>query len=565
LYGSIPLIDRSEALFFCALFVFCLLILPSSSAQDGLPENTIIHGTVVNSVTHEPIARALVTSADNRFGAMTDSEGHFEFSATASYTERNVAAAGIATKIFVSIAAKKPGFLQDRAIMAESGKETTVPLIPEALIVGHVTLPSSEPSDRIQVDLYHRQIESGRAHWRMQSQVTTRSTGEFRFAELHAGSYKLLTRELLDRDPSISDPRGNQFGYPPVYFPGAGDFVAAETIQLSAGQVFQADMTLVKQPYYPVKIALANPQLGFGVEVIVAPQGHWGPGYALGAGQNTIEGLLPNGTYTVETVGGSGTSSAVGSMILTVKGARADGSSMAMAATGSIPVNVKEEFSNPEVQGGTVGLSIGLSSNGLKSRYLNIQLEPADDFGLERNAFARQPTETEDQEHLTLDNVRPGRYWVGIHSIRGYASSVTSGDVDLQHQPLVVNGGTSSPIEVTMRDDWAHVEGTIDALGASVGENDLSSLQAPSEAHIYFIPLPESDGDCVESWAGRDGHFDLQIPPGAYRVLAFDRPRPDLEYRNPEAMRAYESKGQVVRLTAHQNEQMRLQLISTNE
>src|SRR5689334_5249355 len=38
-----------------------------------------VHGTVVNSVTHAPIARALVYSSDNRFAGLTDGSGHFEF------------------------------------------------------------------------------------------------------------------------------------------------------------------------------------------------------------------------------------------------------------------------------------------------------------------------------------------------------------------------------------------------------------------------------------------------------------------------------------------------------
>jgi len=33
--------------------------------------------------------------------------------------------------------------------------------------------------------------------------------------ELSAGSYKLLTHELLDRDPLTFNPRGQLFGYPP--------------------------------------------------------------------------------------------------------------------------------------------------------------------------------------------------------------------------------------------------------------------------------------------------------------------------------------------------------------
>src|SRR5580700_12121750 len=38
-----------------------------------------IRGIVINSVTHEPIGRALVYSPDNRFATMTNNEGRFEF------------------------------------------------------------------------------------------------------------------------------------------------------------------------------------------------------------------------------------------------------------------------------------------------------------------------------------------------------------------------------------------------------------------------------------------------------------------------------------------------------
>ena len=40
---------------------------------------------------------------------------------------------------------------------------------------------------------------------------------------------------------------------------------------------------------------------------------------------------------------------------------------------------------------------------------------------------------------------------------------------------------------------------------------------------------------------------------------------PNLEYENPEAMRAYDGKGQDVRLAAGQKERVQLQLIATSE
>ena len=41
------------------------------------------------------------------------------------------------------------------------------------------------------------------------------------------------------------------------------------------------------------------------------------------------------------------------------------------------------------------------------------------------------------------------------------------------------------------------------------------------------------------------------VPPGDYRILAFDTPQ-RLEYRNPVVLRTYESKGQVVHIAAGQ-------------
>jgi hypothetical protein len=54
-----------------------------------------------------------------------------------------------------------------------------------------------------------------------------------------------------------------------------------------------------------------------------------------------------------------------------------------------------------------------------------------------------------------------------------------------------------------------------------------------------------------------------QVPPGVYRVLAFDRQQDEMEYRNAEAMSIYEDKGPVVRLAPGQTEQVRVALIST--
>ncbi len=464
-----------------------------------------------------------------------------------------------------TLAARKPGFLTNDAVTLYPdvlAKEVTLSIAPEALVVGHVLLPSAEYSDKIQLELYWRQVREGRAHWILRGSASTRSNGEFRFSELQAGSYKLLTRELLDRDPLTFEPNGQLYGYPPVYFPAASDFAGGETIQLAAGQIFRADISLVRRAYYQVKVPVASPSPGPGVSVVVSVQGHRGPGYALGYNhrEQTIEGMLPNGNYTLE-ASGFGQNAASGLLNISVKNAAFEGPRMTLLPNGSISVNVKEEFTSSEDKNSS---SFSIDGQPVHSRgprgYLNLRLEPADDFGQERTAWLHPPAGAED-DALTIDGVQPGRYWVRADSGRGFVASITSGTSDLQHHLLVVGlGGSSPPIEITMRDGAAEIDGTVEGAALSVSGTDTAS------AHVYCIPLADSSGEFKEVWVQPDGKFGpQQLPPGTYRVLAFDRPQPELEYRNPEAMSAYDAKGQSVRLVPGQKEHLHLQLISTSE
>jgi hypothetical protein len=569
-----------------------VLVTSQLSAQSSPEAPDTLHGTVVNSVTHEPVPRALVVSPDQRFATLTDDQGYFEFTfPKAEPAKPNVPGTSDGSPEAIqyngsnrpnALSARKPGFLEDDMAqtylaLAQNAKELKLSLVPEAIIAGQVSLPTSEAPDSIQLQIYRRQVQDGRAHWIPAGTATSRSTGEFRFAGLHAGTYKLLTRELLDRDPLTFDPRGQLYGYPPVYYQDAANFDSATTIELSAGQTAQTNISLVKQPYYNVKIPVENAPPGFGLNVNVYSQGRNGPGYALGysAATQTIDGMLPNGTYTVEATS-YGQTTSLGRMTLQVKGAAVEGARMTLIPAGSITVNVKEEFTSKEPEGITT-FNNGKRTFTLRGprRYLNVNLESADDFVNGGNAFLRPPKGPED-DALVIENVLPGRYWVRVQPSRGYAASVRSGTTDLQHEPLVIGaGGATSPIEITMRDDFATIDGNVDGIApppraTATLEPELEdgapvSLARPP-AHIYCIPLPDSSGDATEIGVAPDGTFASQpLPPGVYRLLAFDRQQPQLEYRDPEAMKAYDNKGPVVRVAGGQKEHVTLHLISTNE
>ncbi len=568
--------------------IFCLFVCASLPglcwAQSAPDDSSNIHGVVINSVTHEPIDRALVFSPDNRFATLTNSEGRFEFALAKSDS-----ANGDSNRPY-SLMARKPGFLNDPNQPARNlqndtsfdrSKDLTLTLTPEGVIAGTVTLPTSEAPDSITLELFRRQVQDGRARWVQAGASRSMSDGQFRFADLQTGSYKLLTSELLDTDPVNNDPvlstggdasdgRGPLFGYPPVYYQGAADFESATDIPLAAGQTQTVNLSLVKQAYYRVKVPVIVPgsdQPEFGLQVTVYAHGHKGPGFSLGhnPAHHAIEGMLPNGTYTVEaTVFRPYGTSMAGFQTITIKGGSIDGPSIVVSPSGLIAVNVKEEFAaaDPMPVRGFSGASHSVALKGPR-RYLNVTLETADDFGRGRNVSLRNPTGSGD-ESMVIEGASAGSYWVKVYSSRGYAASIRSGNLDLLHQPLVIGaGGAAAPIEITMRDDTAEISGTIEGA-ASAAQGSGGTGQA--RVRVYCIPLGDSSGNFTEVGVQPDGSFDYPgLAPGAYRLLAFDGATVDptqIEYRNPEAMQAYDAKGVVVHLAAGQKERVTLPIIT---
>jgi hypothetical protein len=390
----------------------------------------------------------------------------------------------------------------------------------------------------------------------------------------------LLTREELDRDPLTFDPLGQLYGYPPVYFPNATDFAGAQTIQLTAGQIFQADISLVKHAYYPIKVAVANAGENVrGVGIVVSAQGHRGPGFALGynSRDQMIEGLLPDGNFTLEAAS-FGTNAASGQLNISVKGAAVEGPRMTLVPNGVISVNVQEEFTSSE---NTSSERVVIHRGGPR-RDVYVRMESADDFGQERGAGLRNPSGPAD-DPLVIEGVQPGRYWVRVDASRGFVASVTSGTTDLQHHLLVVGpGGSSAPIEITLRDSTAELDGTVEGIPTASASSSASPTASPGTAvvrfgsarfeapdgsfgHVYCVPLPDSSGEFKDIGVAPDGKFGpRELSPGTYRVLAFDH-REELEYRDPEAMRAYDAKGLLVRLVAGQKEHLQLPLIVNSE
>jgi hypothetical protein len=586
---------RIPLLFF--LFVAVCPLGRAAFAQTGSDSDETIRGVVVNSVTGEPISRALVHSPDERFAMLTNSEGRFEFTVRKSNSgegpsdTKNDAGGGGESSVLNGphvLLATKPGYLPDAgnyhmSFRNNGNKEWTLRLTPEALIVGTVSLPTAEAPDSIMLQVFRREVQDGRAHYVPAGITQSRSDGQFRFVGLTAGAYKLLTQEMLDQDPAAQEPGGPVFGYPPVFYPNASDFGSAATIELSAGQTQTANLTLVKQRYYSVKVPVSgagNAGLDHGVGVDVYGQGRKGPGFSLGYNvtDQAVEGLLPNGIYTID-VTSYGPRNESGTQTITIKGGPVRGPGILLVPSGSIPVHVTEEFTSSHRALNDVATNgnSGVEVKGPR-QYLNVTLVPADDGDSGRRAGLQESRENP-AEPLLIDSPAPGNYWVQVSSSVGYAATVRSGNLDLLRQPLVVGPGGTAPIEITMRDDMAEISGTVEGVaaqgsGQSWGNSDLTgnALYAGarksdlSRARVYCVPLPDGSGQYAERAVGPDGSFHFAgLPPGAYQLFALDGGRDEIEYRNAEAMRVYESKGTVVRVSGGQKERVAVPMTTKGE
>lgn len=553
-------------------------------AQEGVEGKTVsvtktVRGRVVNQLTKEPIGRALVTTTGDEDAVMSDDRGQFEMKITEplplglvpGVAGGTIGGGGIVASD--GLTARKPGFLPMRRVVmvtfasestAEEHADVTIPLVPEALIVGHVNVPGTEGEVQIQCELYRRQMMEGRETWQPAGSFMTWANGEFRFSELIAGTYKLITHEQMDRDSLVARPGAELFGYPPIYYPNTTDFSLASPIAVKAGETAQANLTVERRAYYPVQIPVRNAASPGGINVLIYPMGHWGPGWSLGYNpmEQAIVGILPDGSYTLEAEAMAQTG-ATGIANFAVRGAPLEGAPMHLVPNASVTVNVRTEFHHGL---GNLGSGNEGEAAGTRPVSIGVMLSPTEEFGRRgERGYPATSVEGSGNRTLLIDNVKPGRYSVSV-SGDGYVASIESGGSDLMKQPLVVGmGGGVAPIEVTLRDDGGEVSGTVEGMNAEgTPGKTRDSSQFP---FICLLPIAQGQRRQTLMLPAWNGTFQLmQVPPGDYLLLGYEEEQRDLPSGDEEFLKRMEGKGQRIHVEAGEKvSNLRVKLIAGSE
>ncbi len=528
------------------LLLFAMAKSPYALAQDsGVSSQTssmprTVRGTVVNSVTGEPIYRALV-QVGGQYAMLTDHDGHFEFD--------GVTLQGIPPW------AMKPGyFSQDRfsrfttaavdSSSAQSDTDLTVKLVPEAIVSGTVTGQDGNPLEGIPVMLKTLVTQDGLSRWRPRMQTRTNAEGQYRFAELEAGKYIVSsgfhTEGLADAQAA--------FGYIPARYPQGGGSSSSETaIVLKPGDNVVADLNPEVERLFPVTgmIAGYGESRGVGFRVETASGEEFSPAARFRPQTGEFRIMLPGGSYQVTATTYMRQGPMESKREITVPQAPVGGVSFTMEPYATIPVDVELDTVNQPSDGGGGQVGGTPSPNNLGG---NISLTSASGEGFTPFLSARPSRRPGDDSSgpLVIDNVSPGRYVLRADPPSPwYVASASCGGIDLTHDVLAVGGGSvGCSIHIVLRNDSGSAHVTV----RDSAQGPASPIQR--SLYVYAVPL-DNLAQPIVNLNQQNGDFSADsLAPGRYLVLALDH-RVDLPYRDPDAMRAYAELGQEISVTAN--------------
>ncbi|MGH9583794.1 MAG: carboxypeptidase regulatory-like domain-containing protein [Bryobacteraceae bacterium] len=493
-----------------------------------------LSGTVVNSVTGEPIPRALVRILTNPpAAAMTGPDGHFDI--------RNVPA-----NQTVGVFTERPGYgsgngLQQSQMASPGENNITIKLVPQGGIQGHVADDEGQPIEGIQVQAISEQIVAGRKQERPVSTTSTGGDGEYEIDGLAPGAYFVKTMLHPLYWIPVPLPAAEQ-AYPGEFYPDAPDQSGAQTLPVLPGQTAEADFTLKPVRTFRITGTLAGVGSGQPASVTLKRPDRVRLSIPIRVNWRTGQFSLlsvPAGSYTLEfrTYPRPHMDSFYAEQQMDVH-ANVTGLQIAGQPLAPSPVNVVRPPTSdagngsPRVRSSVQIQLIAHNNDPGNNGYwgINSQQQPSTPGTLE------------------IRGVPPGSYHVAVHTYGSEClDTISSGSTDLTSQDLTVSAGAApQPITVTLRNDCATLGGTVNAQGHT--------------APVQVLVVPDSgaaEPHVINTAPG--SQFSVTgLRPGDYRIYAFST-LDGLEYTNPDALRDFDA--QEITLSANEKAGVTLDLI----
>jgi hypothetical protein len=491
-----------------------------------------IAGTVVNSVTGEPVKRALVVvDGKHEKSLLSDASGAFRVSGLA----------GGGYGVFVT----KPGFARGNSdgeiSLGPSREDLKIALTPYALIRGTVVDSRGELLANVRVEALRSQVKEGQRTIAVAGSGTTDDRGQYLIANLEHGLYfvraagrQRVSIHLSDRPPAFTVWEA----FVPTYFGGSHTSATAMLAPLEAGGELRADFALTLEPAHAIRGAIKNfrPPARLQAfregEDVAANQISLG----YGAGRFDIHDVT-DGSYRVRvTIETPGEAPRRAEQAVRVAGGDVTGVTLVPTSGVVVKGTVRREgeFQRPEVP-----------------TPVSVRLVPLDEPS--RQGLPREYTAIAKGDAFQIPEVLQGRYRIEFQVLGlGYVSAATLGDADLLARPeLQIDVEPPPALELVVRGD----------VGSLQVVMNTDKLQC---GRVLALLVPERSARTHDVRAQVLTQHQVgfgRLPPGNYRVHAFPADA-EIEYANPEVLRILSGQGEPVSIEPNAVARVEVQRLS---
>jgi hypothetical protein len=510
----------------------------SLRAQAPAAKPGSVQGVVTNSVTSEPLKKALVLLGD-KYTAMTDAAGHFHFD-------------NVAPGRYI-VTADKDGFQatgggpRQQVTVAEEQQvqDVTVKLMPLATVSGHVFDEDGDPLPGAQVAVLRYFYGPGLKRLNPAAFAQSNDLGEFEALNLPPGRYYF---QVTPPQPPRNIPPHTRWShpeeaYPVTFHPNAREVAQATATDVATGaHVSNIDFRLRKMPAYHIRGSVSDENARPGAEgrVEVATPGLAFGGSIAGAalqadGSFDLRGLV-NGSYTVSYLRPA--SEKGFSAGQTVRVSDADLSGVVLAQRPSLDVSGTVTVEGPQPD--KVDLRINLVSVQGSSLRRNGGESAGGDFVM-RGVPAQS-------YQLQISNVPPGKY---VKSIRLGDRENNSGEIDLSEH-------TSASLSLVLGADGGEVNGMV----------QNSSGQPAAATQVTLAPATEYDArsDLLKrAVTDASGNFQIKdVAPGEYKIFAWESD-PEGSSQNAEFRKPFEIKSAAVTVGPKEKASVQVNVITADD
>jgi len=564
----------------------------TSSQMTHNPAAATVAGIVTKDTGGEPVKKALVEliaenqAAAGNHTALTGADGTFHMDNIAPGRYR--------------LFAERTGYLEvdkhrprsdGRLLTLSAGqeiKDVLIRLQAAAVIEGRVTDEDGDPLPEAQVAVLRQTFAMGRRHWEQTGGERTNDLGEYRIANLPAGSYYISVtpppdfKSLIETANAAADPRNASGGSPerPVptsykttYYPGTRERTQAAPVDLHAGDDFPANFSLTPSPSVLIRGSITNLEPGGSALVVLQSKDSNLMQSAAEVKKNgsfEIRDVSP-GTYMLVATITDRSGTRLARQTLQVASANLDGIRLAPQSGGWIHGYLRLETKTKmgRLTPAKVFLSL-LSADGdddvssampIGAGLATLSTVIGDGSAQSGESFAPQ-THVKADGSFEWKDVPPGHYYIqfsGDESVspNWFLKSVVVAGRVVTDSGLSVNGG-ASVLDLVASSDGAVVDGLVaSAKGEPVANGVVVAVPEPrlrSRTDRYYKTVTD-----------QSGHFTLHgVTPGEYTLIAWESVDGEAYY-NPEFLNKYAGQGKALHLTEGERTSLKLQAVSWEE